>query len=110
MDSLTIAFAPELATDAAGFVDDWNRTPDCRNIAQAEVGTAAAATFDPGMLTEAVALLTSVATGIAANMIYDRIKQVMAKRRGPAPVEIIELHQPDGTRLLIVRSGGKAAP
>lgn len=110
MDSLTIAFAPELATDAAGFVDDWNRTPDCRNIAQAEVGTAAAATFDPGALVDAVALLTSVATGIAANMIYDRIKQVMAKRRGPAPVEIIELQQPDGTRLLIVRSGGKAAP
>lgn len=110
MEPLTIVFAPDLATNAAGFVDDWNRTPDCREVALAEVGAAAATTYDPTLLDSGVALLSSIATGIAANMIYDRIKTLMAKRRGPAPIEIIELNQPDGTRLLIVRSGDKAAP
>jgi hypothetical protein len=98
-----IAFPPELGLDAAAFIAAWNRAPDCRAVAEARPGEPGAVPhFDPTLLQGALAVLGSVALGVATNALYDLIKGALTRAGVREGVQIVQLDQPDGTRLLVI--------
>ena len=103
MGNVEIALDPNLNVQPAEFVAAWNDTPECREKAGAEVGDAKAATYDPTLAAFAVAVLTGVVTGVTTNLINELIKRALAKRGVAKPTEIVEVSQPGGGRLLVVR-------
>ena len=100
MDYL-IVFEPELGIDPESFVAAWNQEPDCQVVttARLERGQATSYGFD------VLALLGAVALELGGAALYDLIKHVVAQHKGilTQSLELIEIEQPDGTRVLAVR-------
>jgi hypothetical protein len=48
-------------------VADWNHMPENREVAEAEVGSATAATYDPTLLAGGLVVLGSITTSVTAN-------------------------------------------
>jgi len=106
-----LAFAPDLQMDAAEFVAQWNATPECRQVAEAQmVATPKTTFFEP--VTSATAALAGVLAGLATHALYDLIKDFLKKRKKDFPdIEIKEIQQlPDGKRLLVItiKEGAKS--
>jgi hypothetical protein len=97
-----IILPPDLGLSPNDFVVTWNETPECRDVAQARLAESTSAQYDPTLLTGAVAVLGSVALGLATNALYDLIKQVLVKQGIRKRTEIRQLDQPDGSYLLVV--------
>ena len=97
-----IALAPELKLSSADFAGAWNNTPECRAVAEAQVEQATATQYDPFVVAGVVALLGSIATGLVTSAIYDLIKQALVKQGVHQRIEIMELEQGRGKRLLVV--------
>jgi hypothetical protein len=97
-----IALQPNIGLTPADFVAAWNDSSVCREVAEARVTQQLSPQYDPNLLTGAVALLGSVALGLATNALYDLIKQVLVKQHIHKRTEIMQHDQPDGSRLLIV--------
>jgi len=97
-----IALHPDLNLSPADFVKAWNDTPECREMAKANLDEPTSAQYDP-FAAAAVAVLSGVAIGVAANALYDRIKKVFIKKDVTKQIEIIQLDLPDGSRLLVVK-------
>ncbi len=75
-----LVFSPDLETDVKAFVEQWNSAESCRKLAEAQVEKSPQAQFDPfsgGM----VAVLSSVAVGLATNALYDMIKMLFKSYR-----------------------------
>lgn len=102
-----IALSPELGLSPQDFITGWNETPECRALAHADLGESTSAQYDPLLAGAAVAVLGSLALNVVSNALYDLIKKVLAKKGVQQRTEIIQLDQPDGTRLLIVRIVGE---
>jgi hypothetical protein len=111
MSNYQIRFDPRLEIDPADFVAAWNNSPDCQTVAKAELNSSAT-NYDLG---SALVLLSGIAIGIAANTIYDLLKQTVinhkavqkllekrsqSKQMDSIDVQIIE--QPDGSQMLVV--------
>jgi hypothetical protein len=114
MTDYKIALSPDLEINAADFVTVWNDTPNCREVAAAQMKTSATVDYDP-LLAGAAVFLSGIAVGMATNALYDMLKQVVLKqapvqklleKRGlPKRTEVIDIQtvqQPDGTPLLVV--------
>jgi hypothetical protein len=97
-----IVLSPELALEPADFVAAWNDTPTCRAVAEASLATWTVAQFDPTLLSQAGVVLSGVALGVVSDAVYDLIKRVLARQGVRKCTEILELEQPDGSRLLVV--------
>ncbi len=97
-----ITFAPDLALNPSDFVAAWNNTPQCRDVAEARLGASTSAQFDPDLIAGGVAVLSSLALGVASNALYDLIKQALVRQGVRKRTEITRLDQPDGSRLLVV--------
>lgn len=96
-----IALSPEFGLGADDFVATWNARPDCRKHGEATAEPAVPPQFEA---LSASAVLISIGVGIVTSALYDLIKQALrAKGIEPATVEIIEISQPDGTPLLVVK-------
>lgn len=95
-----LALPPNL--NPADFVAAWNDNPACRTAAEARLAVLPPAQFDP-TLTGAAAVLSAVALGVASNALYDLIKAVLIQQGVRRQTEIVELQQPDGTRVLVVK-------
>ncbi len=98
-----LALAPDVPVTAAAFVTAWNATPACREVAEARLETATAATFDPGLGLDVWAVLGSVALGVAGNAVYDLIKRVLTAQGVRKQTDIVQIEQPDGSRVLVVK-------
>jgi hypothetical protein len=98
-----IALAPDLGLSARAFSEAWNDTPECRAAAQARLAGPTAEQYNPDLIAGAVAVLGSVAVGLATNALYDLIKAALLKRGVRKRTEMIQLDQPDGTRLIVVQ-------
>jgi len=100
-----IALLPELGISLDDFVAAWNETPECRDVAIARIAESRTKTrsFDPTLLTGALAVLGSLAAGVGTNALYDLIKKALTRKGIKKQIEITQIDQPDGTRILIVK-------
>ena len=98
-----IALPPELGLSSEEFVAGWNEDQECRAVAQAGLAEPTSKHFDPTLATATLAVLGSVALNVASNAIYDLIKHILIKKGVRQDVEIMQLDQPDGRRLLVVK-------
>ncbi|QLQ05299.1 MAG: hypothetical protein HZY76_03770 [Anaerolineae bacterium] len=105
-----------LALDAARPVAGRLRRPLERGPAAREVGTAALEQavpkgFDVGLAAIALQVVGNIALGVISNVIYDLLKQAVARARErdaapitpPELIDVQEIALPDGNRLLIVK-------
>jgi hypothetical protein len=102
MKPLQIALAPELGIRPEDFVAAWNETPACREAAEAQFIPAPQTQFDP-LLAAGVAALVSIGTGLITNVLSELIKQALARRQVNQAIDVIEVQQADGSRLLVVK-------
>ena len=87
---------------ASDFAKNWNASSDCRAVAAARIEQGAVKSFDP-LADAAMTVLSTVSMGIAANALYDLIKQVLVKQGVRKQTEIVQYEQPDGTKMLVVK-------
>jgi hypothetical protein len=102
MKPIRVALSPELNLDAEAFVDAWNEFPASRDVSKARVEAPTGRQFDP-LIASGLAVLGSVATGLLTSVLYDLIKQTLARKGVHKETEITQLKQPDGTELLVVK-------
>ena len=100
-----IALPTELGISPDDFVTSWNDTPECREVAIARLAQSRPTTrsFEPGLLTGAMAVLGTVAASLGTNALYDLIKQALTRKGVRRQIEITQTEQPDGTRTLVVK-------
>ena len=104
MDPITIALAPDLGIEAKDFVDAWNASEESRAVALAKADRAQAERFEPVSLT---AVLVGIATGIAANVICELVKKALQNRKAGMQVEVREITNADGSRVIVVTTSAK---
>ncbi|MDM8568484.1 hypothetical protein QUF50_03010 [Thiotrichales bacterium HSG1] len=114
MTNYKIAFAPDLDIDTSDFVNAWNDTSNCREMAEAKLDEMTATDYDSSTV-KVLALLGVFATGVATNAIYDLIKTTVVNLPGVQEtleiknipknadfLDIQQIDQPDGSKLLII--------
>jgi hypothetical protein len=103
----TIALDPELGISPTDLVNAWNTDPNASAAAEAHIIPASQVDYDPFSV-GVLAVLGSVAVGLATNALYDLLKAAVQRslqaRQQPTRIEttVRLLEQPDGTRVLIV--------
>ena len=96
-----IALDPTLDIDAAGLVAAWNADAQARQAGRLTVDRDAGRTFhDPNALVLALEVATVVASGVLVSVIHDFLKEKYYRR---SPPEIIEVPQPDGSKIIVVK-------
>jgi len=113
MSDYQIRFDPRLEINPADFVAAWNDSSDCKAITEAQVDSSTAVDFDSSAA-KVLTLLGGIAIGVTTNTVYDLIKStvinlptVQKTSTQTLPVrsefvDIQQIEQPDGTKLLIV--------
>jgi hypothetical protein len=115
MTDYKITLSPDLEINAADFVTAWNDTPNCSEVAEAQLETSAAVDYGSRLTGAAAVFLSGIAVGMTTNALYDMVKQVvlnqtsvqklLEKRGLQKSTEVIEIQtvqQPDGSFLLVV--------
>ena len=97
-----IALSPELGLSPEEFVTAWNATADCTAVAEASVTAPQSAQFDPTLLGVTLTVVSSLALGVASNALYDLIRELLMEQGVRKRTEIVQVDQPDGSRLLVV--------
>jgi hypothetical protein len=97
-----IVLSPSLELSAAEFATAWNETPECAAVGRAQETRQAGAQFDPAMQA-IVEVIGMVAVGVASNALYDLIKEALFRKGVTKRIEIMEVAQPEGTRLVVVK-------
>jgi hypothetical protein len=97
-----LVLPPELGLEPADFVATWNDEQETRYVAEARLSPASSRRFDPTLATVAIELAIGVSSGVASAGIYDLIKKVVAKKGVQKHTQIVELDQPDGSKMLIM--------
>ena len=98
-----IALDPKLDVSPAEFTAAWNQTPKCLAVGKADQSTAARRDFDPLLAMALVTIVSSVLVNIASSIFYDLIKEALARKGVTKRTDIIEVTQPDGTRIVVVK-------
>lgn len=95
-----ILLSPDLDLSPADFVTSWNEEAAAHNLPQARLVPSASKQYDQPLLD---AIVLSVTTGVASNVLYELIKRVVVKKKGGhTHTHIEESKKADGTRLLVV--------
>src|ERR687885_742418 len=95
-----IILSPDLDLCPADFVTSWNEEAAAHNLPQAHLIPSASKQYDQALLD---AIVLSVTTGVASNVLYELIKRVVVKKKGGhTHTHIEESRKADGTRLLVV--------
>ena len=100
-----VALSPELDLSPEKFAAAWNEAPECRDLAQARLSQTRSAQFYGTLLTVTLTVLSSLVLGAAGNALYDLIKELLWQQGVRKRTEIVQLEQPDGSRLLVVTMG-----
>ena len=96
-----VALSPDLEISESEFVASWNESPECADVAVAEMKEAAQESFaiDPALLGEGLIYLAGAGGAIAASVLKDLIKDFIERKlakKGAAPtVVVIVVGQPD---------------
>jgi len=100
-----IAISSQVGISLDDFVTAWNETPECGDVAIARIAESRTKvrSFDPDLLTGALAVLGSVAAGVGTNALYDLIKKALTRKGVKKQTEITQIEQPDGTKILVVK-------
>ncbi len=98
-----IALDPKLSISPAEFVTTWNQTPECLAVGKAYRSAEASIQLDPQLANAIITVISSVMASIAANIFYDLIKDTLARKGVTKRTDIIEVTQPDGTRIVVVK-------
>lgn len=101
---------PALGVTPAEFVAVWNTRPDSHALAEARVTPAPPGQFDPSWVEVGLILLGQVSINIASAMLYDMIKEALARRGVDQPVEVQAAPHPHGPTLLVVVVTPPASP
>jgi hypothetical protein len=96
-----IALSPNLGLSPADFITAWNEDPDTRTIAEASLSETSSASYNP-LLDATMAILGTVSSGIAINVLSDLLKQLFVKKGIHKHTRITEVKKPDGTHILII--------
>jgi spore coat polysaccharide biosynthesis protein SpsF (cytidylyltransferase family) len=110
MDEKTyyLVLSPDLEITPEAFTVAWNETAETRSIGQIRLSQTQGAQFD---MTFVAAILLSVATNLASNALYDRIKEVIQRLQDKSVtqgkpvhkhIHIEEQKKADGTYRLVV--------
>jgi hypothetical protein len=97
-----IALSPELGLSPEDFVAAWNGKANCHVVAEACMTSPKSAQFDPTLLGVTLTVVGSLALGVASNALYDLIKELLMDCGVRKRTEIVQVDQPDGSRLLVV--------
>ncbi len=96
-----IVLQPELNLSPGDVVEAWNGMPECQKVAKAHLTESTSTQCS--LFAAAGVALSSVALGVISNTLFDLIKKVFVKKGVTKQTEIIQLDQPDGSRLLVVK-------
>ncbi|MCP4346682.1 MAG: hypothetical protein GY795_14290 [Desulfobacterales bacterium] len=102
-----IALSPELGISAEDFMAAWNGTPECKEIAQAELREEPPAGF-PVDATMVVVFLAGFAANLAGDVVKDIIKEqiikvIKEKVFKQKQQQEFEVLVPDGTEVVVVK-------
>lgn len=97
-----IALPPELGVSPAEFIAAWNADAKCRAVAEAHIEHPSGVQYDPVLVAAGLAVLAGLASGVAGNALYDLLKELLFRQGVRKRMEIMQLEQPDGSRLLVV--------
>ena len=100
--TIQIILAPDLQISADDFAATWNADPARRELAEADVVVSTSVQFDPSLVNVGTVLLQGVGLGVAANALYDLIKDVLQVNGVRKRTQIRQIRYPDGTEELIV--------
>ena len=112
MTDYTLALDARLGLSPADFVALWNADPAAREVGTAALEQAVPKGFDVGLAAIALQVVGNIALGVISNVIYDLLKQAVARARErdaaaavtpPELIDVQEIALPDGNRLLIVK-------
>ena len=102
--TLHIAVDPALDLTAEEFAATWNKSPHATSLSPATTATdPATVNLPPELIGTGMVILSNLALNVVSNAVYDLIKQTLAQRKVTKKTEIIQLEQPDGTKLLVIR-------
>lgn len=98
-----IVLPPEIGVSAEAFADAWNTDQQSSVVAEARVEPAPTRSYDPlTVSTVAVNLLLGVAGSALYELVKHVLSQALAQSSATERIEVREIDQPDGTRLLVV--------
>jgi hypothetical protein len=100
--TIQIILAPDLQISADDFADTWNADPARRELAEADVVVSKSVQFDPSLVDVGMILLQGVGLGVAANALYDLIKDVLRVNGVRKRTRIEQIRHRDGTEQLII--------
>jgi hypothetical protein len=107
MNQYVISFDPELNIDVQQFVNAWNQHTVANKLAQAEMPDERNRDLAAG--SQMVALLSGIATGMAASALHDLIKKLVTSfmiQQNFDKGEYFEVHETppkkDGTRVFLI--------
>lgn len=95
-----VILAPGLGITPHQFVAAWNAEAETQTQAQASLTRPQQQGYTFGELL--IAVLTTLGGGIPTNALYDLIKALVVKKSGKKHVKLTELHQSDGTHMVVV--------
>jgi len=99
---MKVIFSKKLDIDPTEFVSVWNNTPECRDIAEAQLSQLAKTQFaDPSLLINVVEF---AAGAIAGGVLHDSVKAgvvicVTKIKNKVIAIKYKEIEQPDGSKL-----------
>jgi hypothetical protein len=102
-----LVFAPGLEISPADFVTAWNEEVSTQEVAQAQLVPNTAKPFSGPVVDTTILVVTTVGLGLSSNALYDLIKTIVTKKKQHKHPKVTPLHQPDGTRLLVVEEDVK---
>jgi hypothetical protein len=116
MNDYKITFSPDTILTAVEFAESWNSLESCREVAEAKTESATQSDFALAEMAMMVSLgfIGNIAAEVLKDLVKDAVKDAIAKYIKktpqaanpplPAPdaIEIQQIEQPDGTKLLVV--------
>ena len=98
---IEIALSPGLNVSPEAFAAAWNADPDCQAVGQAEIRQKGGTQFEPLTL---AAFLAGVAGSVAASVLSQLIIKALDSKKAGQQLEVLEVTQPDGSRVLVVKA------
>ncbi|WP_420632264.1 hypothetical protein [Candidatus Leptofilum sp.] len=98
-EQIQIALDPELGIDPETLIAAWNGDSQTSNLGELTASTDASPYYDPTAIVIVLNAAVAIASGILTSLLTDLIKDKYL----PKKPEIIEIHQPDGQKIVIVK-------
>ena len=99
--NVQIALSPQLNITPDEFTNAWNSSSETRQVARATVHMQTRG-FDPTGGAGFV-LLEGIVIGLMTNALWDLIKELLFREGVRKTTEYMEIPQPDGTTIIVVK-------